>query len=121
MTYQELRDEIQVLIDAPDLEGIALLMTPENAAIVRSCDEALLKPEEQFDEKSLETAWLFYQTLLAGLNLVTDVDDAVQWFNSTYTNAALAGTGMSYIEPVIIDELDRLDIQQQEKVFNPCS
>lgn len=121
MTYAELEELVQALIDLPNLEGIALLMTPETSQLVRDCNEAILKPEEQFDTKSLETALLFYDTLIAGLNLVATVDDALQWFNSSFTYAAIAGTGFQSIAPVIADELERLDIIGQEKIFDPCS
>jgi len=116
MTYGELREAVQDKIDLADYSGIATLMNSVAAALVRNCDPALLKPEEQFNTKSLKTAKLFYDTLLAGLASVTDVDSAVQWFNSSFTYAALAGS--AFVVPAL--ELERLDIVGQEKIFDEC-
>lgn len=121
MTYQELRDEIQLLIDNAQTVDIALLMTPETSQLVRNCYPAILKPEDQYNSKSLWRANEFYTTLIAGLTPVATVDAALQWFNSTFVYAAIAGTGFQSILPVITDELERLDIIGQEKIFDPCS
>lgn len=120
MTYQELREEIQALITAGDQPDIILLMSPETSQLVRNCYPAILKPEDQYNQKSLEKANEFYTTLVAGMTPVATVDAALQWFNSTFVYAAIAGTGFQSIPPVIVDELERLDIIGQEKIFDPC-
>ena len=120
MTYAELKEAIEAYITATTPLLIITLMSPEAAQLVMTCNPTVLKPEEQLNTKSMPYTDGYYQSLLTGMALVSDADEAMQWYNSTFTNAGMLGVLFETI-PDYQNEIERTFIIAQEKIFDACS